>query len=31
VISFVVAWLASVLIIWLVGRGDRPRETLAAR
>jgi len=31
VISFVVAWLASVLIIWLAGRGDRPRETLAAR
>jgi putative spermidine/putrescine transport system permease protein len=31
VISFVVAWLASVLIIWLVGREDRPRETLAAR
>ncbi|HSB79987.1 MAG TPA: ABC transporter permease [Candidatus Methylomirabilis sp.] len=31
VISFVVAWLASVLLIWLVGREDRPRETLAAR
>jgi len=31
VISFVVAWLASLLILWLAGRGDRPRETLAAR
>jgi putative spermidine/putrescine transport system permease protein len=31
VISFVVAWLASVLIIWLAGRGVQPRETLAAR
>ena len=31
VISFVVAWLVSLLIIWLTGRGERPRETLAAR
>ena len=31
VICFLVAWLASVVIIWLVGRGEGPRETLAAR
>ncbi len=31
VISFVVAWLASILVIGLAGRGRGPRETLAAR
>ncbi len=31
VISFVVAWLTSLLIIWIAGRGGRPAEALGAR
>jgi putative spermidine/putrescine transport system permease protein len=31
VISFVVAWLTSLLIIWLAGHGGRPAESLGAR
>lgn len=31
VISFVLAWGLSLAIIWVAGRGGRPRETLAAR
>ncbi|MCC7165734.1 MAG: ABC transporter permease [Anaerolineae bacterium] len=31
VISFAVAWLISLLIIWVVGRGSRPTEALGAR
>ena len=31
VISFVVAWLTSLLIIWIAGRGGRPTEALGAR
>ena len=31
VISFVIAWLTSLLIIWIAGRGGRPAEALGAR
>ncbi len=31
VISFVIAWLTSVLIIWIAGRAGRPAESLGAR
>lgn len=31
VISFAVAWLVSLLIIWAAGRGTRPTEALGAR
>ena len=31
VISFVIAWLTSLLIIWIAGRGGRPAESLGAR
>ena len=31
VLSFLFAWAVSLAIIWLAGRGARPRETLAAR
>jgi len=31
VISFVIAWLTSLLILWIAGRGGRPAEALGAR
>lgn len=31
VISFVIAWLTSLLILWIAGRGGRPAESLGAR
>ncbi len=31
VISFVIAWLTSLLILWVAGRGGRPTEALGAR
>lgn len=31
VISFLFAWLASLAILWIAGRGMRPRATMAAR
>jgi putative spermidine/putrescine transport system permease protein len=31
VISFAIAWVLSLALIWVAGRGERPRETVTMR